>query len=228
MKLFKYEELKSNINGLKFIPNLLEYDNNNDWIENVYMSNIVTNINEKHQKITKEFSEKNKLVLKALIDDLKAKNMFNVILEIGVNRSGEHSSTQFILNNKTKDTKYIGIDMQPGLIASIYSEQQNNYGLATDSSNYDQILKYINSLGVSKIDLFIIDGWHSVNQVVKDWKFTDILNLNGHVLMHDTNYHPGPYCVYEAIDENYYKKEKHLFSELYDWGVATATKIKNY
>jgi len=228
MKLFKYNQKKSDINGLKFIPDLIEYKNSDDWIPEAYIDGVLTNIHDKHNKITQEFSENNKQVLKSLIDDLEQKNKLNTILEIGVNRSGNYSSTEFILKNKLKHTKYIGIDVQQYLIDTVYNENLNNFGLATDSSNYQIIVNYLNSLNIEKIDLFIIDGWHSVDQVVKDWKFTNLLNVGGHVLMHDTNYHPGPYCVYEAIDTEYFTKEKYFTNLEYDWGVTTATKIKEY
>jgi len=228
IKLFKYNQNESDIKGLKFIPDLIEYKNSDDWIPEAYIDGVLTNIQDKHNKITQEFSENNKQVLKSLMDDLEQKNKLNVILEIGVNRSREYSSTQFILKNKSLHTKYIGIDLEQSLIDTIYNESLNNFGLATNSSNYEQIVGYLNYLNVGMVDLFIIDGWHSVDQVVKDWRFTNLLNLGGHVLMHDTNYHPGPYCVYEAIDSDYYIKQKHSTTLEHDWGVATATKIKQY
>ena len=32
MKLFKYNQNESDIKGLKFIPDLIEYKNSDDWI----------------------------------------------------------------------------------------------------------------------------------------------------------------------------------------------------
>lgn len=81
-------------------------------------------------------------------------------------------------------------------------------------------MKYIN---VQNIDFLFIDGLHSINQVVSDWKYTEKLSDIGIVGMHDTNAHPGPYCVYDAIDETIFRKKKYCPNN--DWGIAFAEKI---
>ena len=51
----------------------------------------------------------------------------------------------------------------------------------------------------------------------------DRLAPQGVVVMHDTNEHPGPFAVFEAIDERLFDKTKHC-TEGPDWGIATAVR----
>ncbi len=81
----------------------------------------------------------------------------------------------------------------------------------------------MNSLNIKEIDFLFIDGWHSINMVINDWLYTEKLSKNGIVGFHDTNRHPGPFYVFEAIDENLYYKYKY-FEELEDWGISFAIK----
>jgi len=37
--------------------------------------------------------------------------------------------------------------------------------------------------------------------------------------MHDTNCHPGPVCVFDAVDEQLFSKTK-FFEDKPDWGLA--------
>lgn len=221
--MFKYEKQKSNINGLSFIPNLVG-QNDRDFINNVNG----IDLSYKHGRVPEEFSVYNKTILANTIKDLRYQNALKCVVEIGVNRSGNKSSTQFILQNKDPETIYIGIDINPQMIESVYCPEKNTFGLVTDSSNHSKIMEYLIELKAYRIDLFMIDGNHSINQVCKDWVLTNALNIGGYVLLHDTNYHPGPYCVYEAIDEEFYEKQKYFTDMEFDWGIAKAKKIKEY
>lgn len=220
--MFSYNKKESDVNGLSFIPDL-PGQNDEDFINNVNG----VELSYKHGRVEQEFSINNQTILINVIKDLKVENRLNTILEIGVNRSGERSSTRLILDNK-ENAKYIGVDVNKTLIDSIYNLENNCYGIVEDSSNTKIILDYLNSINVSSIDLFMIDGYHSINQVIRDWAFTNILAVGGYVLLHDTNYHPGPYCVYDAIDTNFYEKKKFFTNLEFDWGIAKAKKIKEY
>lgn len=223
--LFQFSEQPTDIPGLKFRPSIENLDDA-DWIPVGQQNGQEVHLQYKHDAIKQEFSDANKGVLGGIVKWLEVNGGCKTILEIGVNRSGQHSSTQFLLDLKAPETKYIGVDLRPELIASVYNPANNVFGLATNSSNYDLISSYVHDVsGGMTLDLLIIDGWHSINQVLEDWKFTRILRPGGYVLMHDTNFHPGPYCVYEAIDDIKFRKEKHLTDQELDWGVATAQKL---
>ncbi|NDB54317.1 class I SAM-dependent methyltransferase [archaeon] len=204
-------EFKTENYGLKFEKKFNSNLDDIDWFNGEH--DIL------HTKIIHEFSDKDKSILLDCIENLKSKNSFNCVLEIGVNRSGEYSSTQFLLKHKPQNTKYVGIDINCALADGIQNIEKNIYGKCCNSSNYDEILNYLNSLNIKEIDLLIIDGWHSINQVFLDFKYAQILSKNGIIFLHDTNYHPGPKNLLECVDDNLFNK--HIFFENEeDWGVA--------
>lgn len=120
------------------------------------------------------------------------------ILEIGVHRSGQKSSTQALLDSKLNSTQYVGIDILDK--SYLNNKELNIHTIRTDSSNYYQVVGFLSSLGIDQIDYFFIDGWHSINQVLKDWEYTKLLSPNGIVGFHDTTRHPGPKAFIEALD----------------------------
>ena len=56
-----------------------------------------------------------------------------------------------------------------------------------------------------------------------DWKYAERLSPHGTVAMHDTNVHPGPVTVFDAIDEQLFDKKKHC-TEGSDWGISVIRK----
>ena len=92
--------------------------------------------------------------------------------------------------------------------------------LKMDSANRAKVFELMDQKGLETIDLLFIDGWHSVNQCLADWRYTERLSPKGIVVMHDTNEHPGPFVVFEAIDETIFDKRKYC-TEGADWGIAT-------
>lgn len=100
------------------------------------------------------------------------------------------TSTYVLLNNKKDDTLYLGIDKE--CRAFLTNRNKNIHTIETDSSNYDKVVAKLKKLGVDTIDYLFIDGWHSVNQVYKDWEYTSLLSDTGIVGFHDTTSHPGP------------------------------------
>lgn len=222
--LFAFTETPSTVPGLKFIPTLGSTDMDNmDFIDLVQEDG--THLQEKHSRIHPQFSTKDKEVLAAVLEDKKKEGTLNAILEIGVHRSGDDSSTMCILKTKNPSTKYLGVDLESHAVGGVRDEHNNVFGLQANSSDLARVVEYANSIGIGTFDVIHIDGYHSVSQVVADWKYTALLNKGGVVLFHDTNYHPGPYCVFEAIDETMFDKTKHLTKEEFDWGVATAKKL---
>lgn len=121
---------------------------------------------------------------------LRVRDHCRAVLEIGIYRNGDESTTTCFLNNKNQDTIYLGIDVDDR--SSINDPSKNVYTLREDSSNITSVMNYARSLGIEQFDFIFIDGDHSLSQVLKDWEYTAYLSKNGIVGMHDTSYHPGP------------------------------------
>lgn len=212
---------KTDIFGLKFEKRYQNYKDDKDWLSNEY--------GYLHEKIKEEFSEKDKIILLECINKLKEKKSFNNILEIGVYRSSltggkEASSTQFLLNKKPAETKYLGVDANAACVSNIVNHSQNIFGINCLSQDHDKVCKYMRQIGMNTIDLLIIDGWHSINQLYLDFKYTELLSEKGIVFFHDTNYHPGPKNLLECVDDNLFKIRKFYEGEE-DWGVAYIERI---
>ncbi len=172
-----------------------------------------------HEEIEHEFSDKNKSVLQNLINELE-KSKFNSVLEIGIARSNEHSSTYYLLNKKLDETVYIGVDTNPECVDRINNwNKPNTHALNCDSGNFDEINDYLKTLNITELDLFIIDGFHSIDQVYKDFKLASLVRKGGYVLFHDTNYHPGPVTILNCINTELFSIQKYFENEK-DWGVA--------
>lgn len=121
---------------------------------------------------------------------IRVRDNCRAILEIGVCRNGENSFTHVFLKNKKQDTIYIGIDLDDK--SFLNNKNDNIFTLQSDSSNYEQIINFCKANGVEQFDFIFIDGWHSINQVLRDWEYTNLLSDRGIVAFHDTAYHYGP------------------------------------
>lgn len=167
-----------------------------------------------------EFSEWNHLKLNQHFK--KVSGHAKAIIEIGVCRNGEKSSTYTFLRNKMKETFYFGIDLVDK--SFLDNAEENIFTLQTNSSNTEQIMEFVNSKGVDKFDFIFIDGWHSVNQVLDDWKFTEFLADGGVVGFHDTNVHPGPMLFIDHLNTEKYNVEKCCTTWLTDYGISFVTR----
>jgi len=144
------------------------------------------------------------------------------ILEIGVCRNDGKSSTWCFLNNKNPDTHYFGVDIEDK--SFLDSEKDNVFTLRTSSSNTKEIMSFVKSKGVEKFDFIFIDGWHSINQVLDDWKFTEFLADGGIVGFHDTNCHPGPLLFVDNLNPEKYNIEKKCTTYIVDYGISFVSK----
>ena len=153
----------------------------------------------------------------------KVKNNCHAILEIGVHRpswNGACTSTSVFLSNKLTKTIYVGIDQED---KSQLNDLDNNvYTIRDNSSNFDYNWKRIQELGVTALDFIFIDGDHSINQVKRDWQYTQHLSPTGIVGFHDTTIHPGPKEFVRALDRNKWVVEENVC--LGDWGIGFAWK----
>jgi len=166
-----------------------------------------------------EVSDGNYAICEEVVKSLG--NRCKVIVEIGVNRNGDRSMTQAFLKNKTNDCIYFGIDIEPKTILN--DSNKNIHTIIANSYEQEKIRSAMKEIGIEKIDILAIDGWHSVNTAINDWKYADLLSENGVVVLHDTNTHPGPVCLFEAVDENLFDKQRHC-TDYIDYGIATFRK----
>lgn len=118
---------------------------------------------------------------------------------------------------------YIGIDIKPK--DHINSIENNIFTIRNDSANYEALYKLMEWYGKEQIDFMFVDGWHSVNQVLKEWKYWEKMIPTGVMAFHDTNYHPGPVAVLDAIDTDMFSVEYFGRGEA-DWGVGVVQRLK--
>lgn len=144
----------------------------------------------------------------------------SAILEIGISREGPDSFTNIFLQNKKPETIYVGIDVEDK--SYINNKQQNIFTIKDSSSNYEFCTNIFNYLGIVEFDFIFIDGWHSVNQVLVDWEYTNFLSKKGIVGFHDTKYHPGPKLFVEALDKNKWNVIENAVNNEQDWGIGFA------
>lgn len=174
----------------------------------------------------KEVTEENREVIKERF--LRVRDYCSAILEIGISRNGPDSFTQVFLQNKKKETIYIGIDIDDKKYLN--NTEENIYTIQNSSSNYEENMKFINEIfercGTERkeFDFIFIDGWHSINQCLHDWEFTSILGKNGIVGLHDTAYHPGPKPFVKALNRDKWIVEENVVKTSNDWGIGFAWK----
>lgn len=195
---------KSDIFGLCFTPQFRDTDNNEDW--SFFTRGCSAEVSEQDFNLVREIS---------------SKYMSHGIIEIGVSRNGMGSFTQAMLQNKPDNIKYLGIDIEDK--SYLDNQSKNIYTIKENSFNQEPIRKYIKEIGLEKISILFIDGWHSLNAVINDWKYVDLLSDNGIVIFHDSNYHPGPAVLVEAIDKEIFDVIKYFENED-DYGLAIAYK----
>jgi len=139
------------------------------------------------------------------------------ILEIGVDRNNI-SSTKTLLSLKDKDCVYIGIDIRD--CSYLNDPENNSFFMQERSENIETVKNFINSKGISELDFIFIDGWHSINQVLKEWEYTSMLSQNGIVGFHDTNNHPGPTLFVDNLNNDWIVEKKCF----HDWGISFVKK----
>lgn len=135
------------------------------------------------------------------------------ILEIGVarNKNGLDCFTYQYLNAKPNDVPYVAIDIDDK--SFLNDDSKKIYSIQSKSEEQDKIREFLKEKGIDKISILSIDGWHSINAVINDWKYTDLLVPGGVVIFHDSNYHPGVHCFIPFIDQTKYKVTKYFEGE---------------
>jgi predicted O-methyltransferase YrrM len=202
--MYSIRQLPDSIFGLKYRPSIEPgRDDNTDFYGEFF------------RPVPREFSPANQEVLSQALVSLPNPRC---IVEIGVQRNPlPESSTGILLRHKPADCVFIGVDIEDK--SHLEDPAAHIYTLKMDSANRAEVFALMDELKVERIDFLFIDGWHSVNQCLADWRYVERLSSGGVVVMHDTNVHPGPVAVFEAIDENLFEKTKHC-TEGPDWGIS--------
>ena len=152
---------------------------------------------------------------------LSVRDRCRAILEIGIHRNSTRSVAEIFFKHKLQSTAYVGIDLDNK--SYLNNPAQNIFTIQADSSNFDANMQIIRGLGITEFDFIFIDGYHSINQVLRDWEYTRYLSDYGIVGMHDTNIHPGPQRFVSSLDTTKWDVEPNVCLG-YDWGVGFAKK----
>jgi hypothetical protein len=168
---------------------------------------------------TQEFSDLNQTCLENILLGIPS---CKAILEIGVKKSSNtNSSTQVFLSHKPQSAIYLGVDLNDN---SHFNNDTDVFTLQMDSEDHYKVENFMIDKQIPAFDIIFIDGDHSLNMVLSDWKYTRMLSDNGTVVMHDINFHAGPREVYGAVNSNYYDKSAHCV-QTSDWGLGVLRKI---
>jgi hypothetical protein len=165
-----------------------------------------------------EFSDCNRANLETYFG--KVRDNCRAILEIGVCRNGSASSTHVFLNNKLLETVYVGIDLDDK--SFLNDPAKNIHTIQNTSSDIEGNMAKIKALGVEQFDFIFIDGWHSINQVLIDWEYTQWLGPTGIVGFHDVSCHPGPNQFVKAMNIDKWTVIINTCPD--DWGIGFAWK----
>ena len=213
--MLKREYLKSkpsNIYGLKYLPTLEpEYSDAADYIKEL----LVYPDQDGHTTDGNgQFSLANQKILRDIL--IEVYDTCRTVMEIGVARIQNYndSSTYSFANQIHPDCFYCGID-------TAYVRE----GVFTLDSkgNFDEISTLINK----HIDVLFIDGNHSIDMMINDWRYSEYVSKGGYVLIHDTKNHPGPHFILDAIDRDLFEVTNYLCGENDgDNGIAVCKKLK--
>jgi hypothetical protein len=145
------------------------------------------------------------------------------IMEIGISRpsNGTRSLSHVLMTNKPGACIYLGVDIDDR--SYIDDAEKNLHTLRADSFDQSTVRAWMRSKGVELLDLLLIDGWHSVNACINDWRYTDLLSEHGVVIMHDTNAHPGCVALFEAVNGAVFDKQRYCTDN--DNGIAVLRRL---
>ena len=201
----------TDVQGLRYFPDLEpDVSNDQDFPPAGWISPL-------------EVTDANLDVVRSVVEEMKARNGLHAIMEIGVNRNGERSMSRILMDERPAECHYLGVDVDD----KSYLDDHDNLLYTVQCSSADQhtVRDKLREMGVGILDLLFIDGWHSVNMCVNDWRYTDLLSDQGVVILHDTNSHPGCVALFEAVDPWKYEKQRHCLTA--DYGIAVFRKIPN-
>ncbi len=214
------KDRKTKIFGLKYEPYFVQEDLN-------YLDSIPELFTKEVKPVSGngQFSSRNGKVLMKAIDKIKPKN----VLEIGVARHThyQNSSTNIFIENKPDDCFYFGVDLDMAVKMQYEAVRPNVHLLGHNSADTEIVMDRIPPFNpdFKEFDIIFIDGFHSIEMMVNDWRYVEYLKVGGKVLIHDTNFHPCKF-IYEAIDREYFKVEKFFTHRDDDNGLIVAERLK--
>jgi len=166
----------------------------------------------------REVTEDNRLAFTERF--LKVRDTCQSVLEIGVCNNLDESITYRFLEHKKPETIYVGIDIKDK--SFLNDSSKHIYTIQGSSSQVEENIEKMKSLGIKEFGFIFIDGWHSINQCLIDWEYTRLLAPNGIVGFHDTSVHPGPYHFIKALNKDIWEVEENVCTS--DWGIGFARK----
>lgn len=151
---------------------------------------------------------------------LRVKDNCPAILEIRVNReiNGEYTTTGILLNNKNTETVYVGIDIDDK--SYLNNQDRNIFTIKNTSMDVENNILKIKEFGVKEFGFIFIDGWHSINAVITEWEYTQLLAPHGIVGFHDTTQHPGPHYFVRNLNKDIWHVEENTCP--FDHGIGFA------
>lgn len=194
--------------GLSFFPNMEPFKNNDE--------DTPTFGSPHHIEVT----ECNLEVVRQVVADMGT--TLRACMEIGVDRdSNAESMSKIIVRDRPAGSFYLGIDVDDK--SYLNNVETNTWTIQCNSHDQDRIRSFLKERGIEKLDLLFIDGWHSINTTVNDWRYADLLSDHGVVIVHDTNRHPGDVAICEAVDKSLFTMTRFC---LEDNGIAVFKRIK--
>jgi len=141
---------------------------------------------------------------------LRIRDTCPAILEIGVSRewNGDQTTTGIFLGHKNPETYYVGIDIDDK--SRLNDVSKNIYTIKASSMDVADNLAKIKEFGVTNFGFIFIDGWHSINAVLTEWDYTQLLTQDGIVGWHDTTQHPGPHYFVKALNRDKWHVEENV------------------
>lgn len=207
MRSFNYYKEDTKLHGLKYLPRF--YDPNDNDSDSLHFGGPYP-----PREVSPESYD---------LVQLELQNYKNCksILEIGIFQNIKGFS--YLLSmEKNPETIYVGLDREERRYLG--QPVDNIFIIKSDSSEREFVKQELKRLGVDKLSILFIDGFHSLNMVINDLHYGELLEPGGLIFLHDTNFHPGPNLVFNAIDETVYKKELY-FDKPDDYGLAILRKI---
>lgn len=218
---FKVEKRETSIPGLLYLPSIIDEgvsDSDDISMKHVHDHGYSEALNQPFS-----VSQCNCAVVKSVMDLIGNNN--KGILEIGLNADYDTQSITYQNTiHKPLDIPYLGVDVQNRTYLN--KPEKNMHFLWCESRDHIAIKSKLQGIGIDKLSLLIIDGDHSVDSVISDFQLSDVVEVGGIILFHDTNIHPGPCVFLDALDPEYYKVKKHCTEDKADWGIAVAQKLK--
>lgn len=217
-----YEEYlskkESNVYGLKYLPTLEPHIS--DALD--FIPGTLEKINVPKDSGNGQFSKEDGEIT---LQEFNKVTPMKCIVEIGVATNFPGSSTEIFMSQKLDDCHYFGIDINWSGKEHHEQYKPNIHIVGMNSKDdREKIIEKLKEFGCEQIDVLMIDGDHSLNFMINDWKYVELVRSGGLILIHDLNVHPGPHLVWDSIDEEMFEKKKYFCDVDNDFGLGVVWK----